>query len=481
MVKQIPLSTFLGVALIGCNVGPTYHCPDVSVPCEWHSPIPDEMEPASSPDNFVWWEGLNDPVLNSLIERASVYNLDLQLAASRILQSRAERKAKNGDIYPHIDASANYDHVYYSKDALVNGLLGTACPIKDHVRRNVDFFEIGFDAEWEIDLFGVVRHEMKALEALEDASKENFCDVWITLSAEVAKNYIELRSLQKRLEIIDKSIGSQQESVQLITALVDRGILSEFDLRAVEGQLNAFTAQRPLIHLGINKTIHHLSILLGYSPGDLSQELLESSRLPELPSCKPIGVPSELLRRRPDIRKAERELAAATERIGVAIASLFPRFSLRGFIGDISTHAGSLFSPASGTWMAGPQLLVPIFNSKLLLQEVNYNKLLTQQSIYRYQKTVLLALEETENAISSYHFELERNRHLTEAYQANRKALDLMKDLSARGLKNEIDYLEMEKALFNAEGALLQSQVELLIHYVSLYKALAGGWCDCSD
>jgi multidrug efflux system outer membrane protein len=478
MTKIMRRLFILNAMLMGCTVGPKYAPPEASIPCEWHSHLSEGMYTAPS-DSFIWWESFNDPLLNSLIECAASQNLDLSIALTRVLEARAEKQAKKSDRYPHIDFSTNYDHIHYSKNALVNGLLGSTLPIYSHpVKRNVNFFEVGFDADWEIDLFGLTAHELKALKAKEEASEENACDIWITLSAEVAKNYIELRGLQYQLDALQRNMETQKNTVQLAKELLHKGIVSELDLSQAESQWSSLSAQKPLVELSISKTIHRLSILLGYAPGDLFDELAAPGCIPQLPNDKPVGVPSELLRRRPDIRKAERELAAATEQIGSAIASLFPRFSLRGFVGDISTHIGSLFNPASATWMAGPQLLLPIFNSKLIVQDINYNKILTQRALYEYQKTVLEALEETENAMASYHFELEHNHHLAEARQANQRALEWTQQLFQLGIKDNFDVLTSTRALIAAENDYMQSQINLLLHYIALYKALGGSWIE---
>ncbi len=474
--KSFPKSVLLGIALTGCSVGPVYETPEIEIPCEWHSEVPEALftDPVEC---VVWWEALQDPLLSELIAYASEQNLDLHIAAMRVLQARSEAKAKKGDLYPHIDGSVNYGHVYYSKDGLVNGLLGSACQVEsDHVRRNVNFYEVGFDAEWEIDLFGMTAHEISALKAHEEAVQEGLCAVWVTLSAEIAKNYIELRGLQKRLEIIQQTISAQENAVKLTKELLERGMVNETDLHKTQAELSQYRAQQPLIELSIARAIHRISILLGHAPGEFFDCLQAASPLPTLPIEQPIGMPSDLLRRRPDIRKAERELAAATERVGSAIAALFPRFSLRGFIGEISTHSGSLFSPASATWFVGPQLLVPIFNSRLLLQEVQYNKIVTREALYNYQKTVLEALEESENAIASYRYESERLQHLEEAYQTYKKSFVFSEQLYQNGINDFLTVTTAAKGLLSAEDARIQSEVSLLLHYVSLYKALGGGW-----
>jgi outer membrane protein, multidrug efflux system len=466
------------LAFVGCTMGPSYvQPPEMNIPEEWHSPVTEGMH-SGNPEYFAWWESLNDPILNSLIKRSAEQNLDLFLAGTRILEARAEQKGKTADLYPHIDASTTCGHIYYSKDALINGILGAAFPHhhRHHVKRNVDFFEIGFDANWEIDLFGASKHEISAAKAKVESAEENLCDIWVTLSAEVARNYIELRSLQLRLNLLQKNIDSQRDTLHLTQELLAIGDASAIEVLQGNEQLNVLLTQKPQLRLSIDKTIHRLSILLGLAPSELFTELCETKDLPNLPCEKPIGLPSELLRRRPDIRRAERDLAAATESVGSAVAGLFPRLSLYGFIGDISTHLKSLTNGGSGAWFVAPQLLLPIFNSQLLTQDVDFNKIKNQEALFEYQKVVLAALEEVENAIASFHYETERNQHFEKAQAANQEAYQLTLDLYQRGLKDYLEVLSMNRSLLSAENTLIQSQTDLLLHYISLYKALGGGW-----
>lgn len=466
----------LAVGLASCTVGPRYEAPEIEVPCTWLSKPTENMllEPSA---NLIWWESLQDPLLNQLIVYASQQNLDLHIAASRVLQARSEAKGKKGDLYPHLDGSANCGHAYLSKEGIVNGLLGTACPVKNNqVKRNVNFFELGFDVDWELDFFGRVAHEVAAAKAQEEATEDEFCGIWVTLSAEIAKNYIELRGLQQRSNILHKNIQTQEYTIQLTQELLKRGVLNEGDLSRAQADRSHLKAERPLVELNIKRTIHRLSILLGSSPGELFECLEVASVLPQLPIALPIGMPSDLLRRRPDIRKAERELAAATERVGSAIAGLFPRFSLNGFIGDVSTRTGSLFNPASATWFAGPQLLVPIFNSRLLLQDVEFNKIATQQALYNYQKKVLEALEEAENAIAGLRCQAERSQYLADAYVRHTNAFEFSLELYHTGITDYLAVTGAASSLYAAEETYTQSQVDQLLNYVSLYKALGGSW-----
>lgn len=465
----------LFITFTGCTVGPKYVPPEMDIPNEWHAPGSEGMSPVDLND-FVWWESLNDPVLNSLILRASQQNLDLFIAGTRILEARLGRKAQEAAMYPHIDGSVTTGHLTLSKDIQKHVLGACSSCHKHHCKRNFNFFEIGFDADWEIDLFGFNKHELNAAEARLESMEESLCDIWVTLSAEIARNYIELRGLQQRKQLILKNIASQEDSLKLINELLEIGTASSIDLLQAQEQFTLLVAEKPLIDLSIDKSIHRLSILLGYPPGELFAELCAPQQLPMLPCEKPIGLPSDLLRRRPDIRKAERNLAAATESVGSAVAALFPRFSLFGFVGEISTHLKSMTNSNGVTWFAAPQLLFPIFNSRLLTQDVQANKIQTRQTLFDYQKTVLSALEEVENAMASFRYESERNEHLHRAQLIDQEAYQLTLQLYQKGVKDYLSVLIANRTLLAIEESYLQSQVDLLLHYVSLYKALGGGW-----
>lgn len=487
MQKRFWPTTFLFLMLSGCKVGPVYEPPCIEYPTEWHGEVPKESDDAD-PGAVIWWENLQDPTLNELMHYAASQNLDLKIASLRVLQARTEAKGKKADLYPHIDGSVAYDHAYFSKEAAVHGLRHLGVPVKSNrVRRNINLYEFGFDAEWELDFFGFTRHEIAALKAQEEAAEETLCGVWVTLSAEIAKNYIELRGLQQRREILRNILEDQTNVLRLTQELVDRGLVNESDYLQVQAEWGFMQSELPTVELNINRSIHRLSILLGYPPGDLFELLAPCGNLPQIPCSLSIGIPSDLLRRRPDIRKAERDLAAATERVGSAVAALFPRFSLRGFVGDISTKSGALFNPASTTWFAGPLVLVPIFNSRLLLQDVEYNKMATQEALFTYQKTVLEALEESENAIAAFRHESERLHFLTKAYQDNQTALALVNDLHQRGVNDNFAVNKAKKAALTAKDVMVQNHVELLLSYVALYKALGGSWecnaetAECSE
>lgn len=464
--------------LTGCTVGPRYEVPQMDIPEEWQTP-PSEGMSATNLDCFIWWESLNDPVLNSLLQRAAQQNLDLFIAGTRILEARLMRKGKKAEAYPHIDASITPGNFYWSKDLLKKGLLGDCA--SHHAKRNVTFFEAGFDADWEIDLFGFQKHQVNAAEAKVEASEASLCDIWISLSAEITRNYIELRGLQQRRALLHRNIEQLRDSAHLTKELLAIGMASKIDIIQAEEQLSQLAAEKPLLDLSIDKAIHRLSVLLSHPPGELFNELCEVQALPRLPCEKPIGLPSELLRRRADIRRAERDLAAATEDIGTAVAALFPRFSLFGFVGEISTNLRSMTNGNGVTWFAAPQLLFPIFNSRLLKQDVKFNQLQARQTLFEYQKTVLSALEEVENALAAFRYEMERYDQLSHAKFLSREAYQLNMDLYQKGINDYLTVLTSYRSLLAAEDASLQGEIALLLHYIALYKALGGGWniCDC--
>lgn len=459
----------LSFSILGCSVGPKYTTPEMELPCEWQSDHCEELvdEPV---DSLRWWELLNDPMLNCLIERAASQNLDLHIAMTRILEARLAQKGGEGSFYPHLDGSVSYSYASFNQRTL-NDILGYGRR-NGTSQRNVNLFEVGFDAEWEIDLFGMNAHQNKALSAQTEASQEDFSNVWVTLSAEVARYYIELRGFQQRLEVINRDIEAQADTQELTKSLIVGGFAGSVDQAQADEELNLVKAQKPQLEFMIHKNIYHLSVLLGYLPGDLFCLLSTPEALPLLPCRKPIGVPSELLRRRPDIRKAERDLAAATEEVGTAIAALFPRISLTGFIGDITTFC----TTGSLTGFVGPQLLLPIFNSKMLKQDVCLNKIKVEQALFQYQKTVLEALEETETAIAAFHYEMEKNHHLENVRTSSQNAYILSLQLYQNGLKNYLEVQTAHRSFLAAENAALQSQVDLLVNYISLYKSLGGGW-----
>jgi outer membrane protein, multidrug efflux system len=468
--SQLALMIFISFILAGCSVNQRYIAPDLETPTEWNCDHAQELQ-NDSIDNYCWWESFNDPILNFLVLQAACQNLDLHIAMTRIMEARLSLKGVEANNLPHVDGSLGYWYASFNQKTL-NKALGIEHCRRKSGQRSVNLFEAGFDAEWELDLFGMNAHQMYASQARLEATEDDFANVWVTLSAEIVRTYIELRGTQQRAIIVDKNIASQKEIVELNKSLIAGGFIGTIDQMQAEEELSKLIAQKPQLEFLIHKNIHHLSILLGYLPGDLYCELSPVQPLPGIPCDRPVGIPSELMQRRPDIKKAERDLAAASEEVAVAVAALFPRISLTGFIGEVTTFC----TKGSFAGFVGPQLLMPIFNSKMLKQDVCLNKIKVEQALYQYQKTVLEAFEETENAIAAFHYNLERNHQLQRSLDFSKNAYTLSLQLYQNGLQ---DYLHVQTAhlsFLEVESALLQSEVDLLVSYISLYKALGGGW-----
>ena len=445
----------LMLLLSGCATKNSYQVPDIEIPCQWHTEIPATLS-LECEECFP----IQDPNLNELLELASSQNLDLQIACIRVLKARSIANGKKGDLYPRLDATFNAGTL---QSKTFHKLL--KCPSKNIF----NFYEIGFDAEWEIDFFGKTAHEICALQAEAEASQSQLSFLWITLSAEIAKNYIELRGLQEQKFLYEKLIGIMEKEMHLREELIKRGLINEREFSELQSEMRGYEAELPLIELAAKRSIHKISILLGLNPGELFPCLEEPRALPQLPYRRPIGLPSELLQRRPDIQKAEWELMAATEQVSTAIAALFPRLSLWGFIGEIGF-------PSSFTSAIGSQILVPLFNSRLLLQDVAYNKLSTQEALFNYKKTVLEALEEAENAISSYRAGEERLQFLEEAYAILLASLQREEELHQKGVNSYLEVAKIAKQTLAKEEAYLKAQKEQLLNYLSIYKAMGGCW-----
>ncbi|MDQ7838975.1 MAG: efflux transporter outer membrane subunit [Thermodesulfobacteriota bacterium] len=452
-------------SLASCMVGPNYRPPEPKIPANWS-----ESDKTRVSDSLMeatqWWTIFNDPELNSLIDRAIRSNTDLRLAEARIRGARAARRVVAGAEYPGVDATADYSHSRQSQ----NTGNSTSAPVEH------DLYQAGFDAGWEIDIFGGVRRAVEAADAEVGASEENRRDVLVTLLAEVARNYLEVRGNQHRLAIARQNIQAQRQVVELTHGRFEAGIGSALDIAQAEGQLANTEAREPALESSIRQAIHRLGVLLGQEPGALLAELLKEAPIPTTPPEVPVGLPSQLLLRRPDIRRAERELASATARIGVATADLFPRFSLTGLAGFQSTNLTDLFGSGSGYWILGPTVRWPIFNAGRIRANIEVQNALQEQALIRYEKTILNSLEEVENALVAYSKEQLSRRALAEAVDSSRKAADIANELYTKGLVNFLDVLDGERSLYQSEDQLAQSDQRIATDLIALFKALGGGW-----
>jgi len=456
-----------GLLVTGCAVGPDYRSPDVSVPESWSEQSADKavIVPVSIAQ---WWKAFNDPTLDSLIAQAVELNHDLRIAEARICEARALHRVAAADLWPTIETSGSYSR---SRRSIGN----TAIPLAAPVERNL--FQTGFDASWEVDVFGGSRRATEAAKADIDAAVENRRDAQITLLAEVARNYIELRGLQRRLDIFSSSVQMQEDAVAIINAKYKSGLISELDAVQAETLLASTKAQIPALENSIKQTIHRISVLLGKNPGDMTSSLLQKKPIPISTAEIPSGLPSDLLRRRPDVRYAERSLAAATARIGVAKADLFPRFSLTGNFGLQAEELRVIpMTGISRYWSFGPTIRWPIFSAGRIRANIRAQGERQTQALLTYEKTVLIALEDVENALVACETEQVRRRNLYDAVAASQRSVELATELYIKGMTGFLNVLDARRSLLQTEDELALSERTVSQNLVFLYKALGGGW-----
>ena len=472
-------------AVVACSpVGPNYRPADPPVPVKYGS-----LERGISTGESLnaellgsWWKIFKDPVLNSLIERAIRGNLDLRIAEARVRQARALGLASESQNYPEGQVSGSYQRQRRTEAGL-SGQTGGASgglssPSAGLGQRETNLFLTGFDASWEIDVFGGIRREIEASRADLAASEEALRDALVTLQGEVARAYIELRGQQLRLMIARMEVEIRKENLELIEARLRAGLVNELDLARGKGELASAQARIPLLENSLRGSFHRLAVLLGQEPLSLVAELEMEKQLPEVPENIPAGMPSELLRRRPDIRRAERELAASTARIGVSTAELFPKFSLTGSFGYQGTKLEDLPRESSNFWRIGPSFRWSILNFKRITANIEANKAVREESLVRYEKSVLNSLEEVENALVALSREKLRTEALTEAVKANTLAFELAMERYKAGVQSYLEVLDAETALYNGQDQLAQSRQNRALALISLYKALGGGWTE---
>lgn len=462
--------------LAGCAVGPDYRPPKAEVPPAWDGQAAVTAAQASKttadPVTLVeWWQAFNDPTLSALVEMAIRSNLDVRQAEARIRQARAARGVAGAPLWPQVDASALYQKSQGSSQTGGGGGLAT---VGAAVR---ELFQVGLDASWELDIFGGTRRGLEAATADLRAAVEDRRDVLITLAGDVGTNYLNLRGFQQQIAIARKNLETQKKTADITHRRFEAGFVSRLDVANADAQVATTEAQIPLLESAARAAIYSLGVLLGREPAALAKELSIESPIPPTPPEVPVGLPSDLVRRRPDIRRAEAQVHAAAARIGVATADLFPRFFLTGSFGFSSNDLTRLGNVSSSRfWSFGPSVTWPVFAGGRLRANVEVQKALQEQALIAYQKTVLTALQDVETALVAYAKEQEHRQSLVEAVASNRQAVDLAMKLYVAGRTDFLNVLNAERSLFATEDALTQSTRTLGTNLIALYKALGGGW-----
>ena len=462
------LAVFLG----GCMVGPNYHRPEVSVPAAYPYALA-STNPANhtSQELSRWWAVFHDPQLDTLIKQATAANFDLRLAQARIREARAQAGIARSALFPSANANGEYSRQRSSEHS-PDGLLarGVGRPLEQN------FFDAGFDANWELDIFGGNRRGLQAAKADLGATEESRRDVLITVIGDVGLSYLDLRGLQKQLAVARDNLRLQEDTLTLTKDRVRAGLANELDTTRAEAQAANTRSQIPLLEQDIQRSIHRLSILIGKEPATLESQLGAPAPIPPATPDIPAGLPSDLLRRRPDICQAEREVAAATARVGVAAADLFPRFFLTGAAGLQSFNSSDFFTAGSRFWSLGPSMRWPIFSAGRIRQNIKVQNARLEQSLIRYEQTVLTSLEEVENALVACGKEEEHHQALVQSEVANRRAVELADERYRSGLVDFLNVLETQRSLLAVQDDLARSERTTDQNLVRLYKALGGGW-----
>jgi len=467
------LPGILCVALAGCAVTANHTPPAPDVPARW-SEAPDSRTPAASAD-AQWWTTFNDPELDRLIERARHANLDLQLAQARVREARGRRTIANAAQAPSIGARASVAREQESQNApnplrvLPNGEV-------EPPGQPENLFQAGFDAKWEIDLFGGLRRSAEAAQADVEAAMYDHGAVLLSLLAEVSRNYIELRGAQQQSRIARESLAAQQDTLTLVRARRAGGMATDLDVERAEAQVEGTASQLPAFDTAYKRALHRLGVLIGEPPGALADELGTEGPLPTTSVQPPIGLPSDLLRQRPDIRSAERAVAAAYARREAAVADLYPKVSLLGTVGLASVAAGNFFSGASALWSIGPSITWPIFRGGQIVATIEVRDAQQQQALIGYRRAILNGIEDAENAMAAYRHEQARRASLARAVAAEQRATAYARDRYVGGLTDFRDVLSAQRSLFQAQSDLAQSDTASSLGLVALYKALGGGW-----
>jgi len=452
------------VILYGCTaVGPDYVPVKTSVFPTWHTELKgglsvNEMGPETLTE---WWMTLNDPELSSLIDRAVLGNLDLKKAMARVRESRARRGMAKADFFPTFDATGSANWSRSNKDT------GSG--------KTSDLFAATFDAGWEMDIFGGVRRSVEAAEADLQANYEDLRNVLVSLIGEVALNYIDVRTSQALLAVAEANLEAQAETYQLTQWRYEAGLSDELAVQQARYNLENTRSLIPALRTGLEEAMNRIAVLLGEQPGKVHAELEKREPIPVTPLKVAVGVPADLLRRRPDVRQAERQLAAQTARIGVATADLYPKFTLSGSSGLEALSLGNL-SSGSLKVTGGPQITWAIFKGGAIRQNIEVQSALQEQALIQYEAAILGAVEEVENALVAYAEVQQRRRSLSEATQAAQMAVELAQHKYQAGLTDFNNVLDAQRSLLSFQEQLTQSEGTVTSNLIRLYKALGGGW-----
>jgi len=486
------IAAAIAATLASCKVGPNFKVPEEPVPDQYSgaqaaAPQVTTAAPgAAAPGASFWWQQFHDPQLDALEEKAAAGNLDLQAAFLRIVESRVQVQSARAQGLPSLDASASYNREQLGLAGILKSqhVDTTSSPatsaLISQFEKPVNIYQAGFDASWELDLFGKVRRSVEAAKAQSLNAIESRNDVLISLQAEVASTYFQLRAGQVLRQITKDQIAAQREVADLTLNRMQHGLAGEADVASAQAQLANLQATLPPYEQSIATSKHALAVLTGQNPEAMDAEFGDNGALPAIPAVIPVGLPSTLARRRPDIRASEAALHAATAQVGVAVAEFFPDITLMGTFGVRNLSPGYLFQWDSKFYTFGPTVSIPLFHGGALDANVKLSKAQAAEAALNYRKSVLTALQEVEDGLTSVHQDAVRTAALQDAVNANQRALDVDLNAYNHGLSTYITVLTVQLQAVQAKQQLAQAQLTQNTDLVKLYKALGGGWEDSS-
>lgn len=482
--SSLAASALAALAAAGCAVGPNYHAPKPDEPASFVAPVAATASAtttttttAAPPDiDFAaWWKALNDPELDSLVERAVRSNLDLQIALDRLQQARTYEAIVLGHALPEVDATGSAAKGTGSDLARSRSEQGLVSADNTAGLQHINTL-VGFDAVWELDLFGKFRREFEAARADAGAARAARNDVLTVVVADVVRAYIDLRGLQMRAGVLHQADALLQESLRIVEIRYRRGITNELDVQLAARELATLQAQIAPLEAQISAAQYSLAVLVGQYPEALVPELSAPAMIPTLPAPAAPGVPVDLLKRRPDIQQAERQLAAATARIGVATANLFPQIGVVGSIGSEGQGLGTAPNLSKHIWSLGPGAIWPVLDFGALDAQVDVADLTARSRLAEYRKAILTAVQQVDSSLRAYQADQLRLEKLGDAVVAGQRAVDLANARYERGLTDFLNVVDAERQFYDLQEQYAQAQVTEGEEFVNLYKSLGGGW-----
>jgi len=440
-----------------------------------HSEASSAQSAAPAVDLALWWRALNDEELNSLVERAVKSNPDIEVALDRLQQARTYESVVLGHALPEVDASAAAARGTGTDLSRGRAEQGLVSADSSNGLQHINTIA-GFDAGWEIDLFGKYRREFEAARADAAAARAARFDVLTSVVADVVHAYIDLRGFQLRAGILRKASEVLRESLRIVNIRYERGIINELDAALAARELAALESEIAPVDAAANAAEYTLAMLIGEYPETMVQELRNPALIPTMPAATAPGAPIDLLKRRPDIQQAERELAAATARVGVATANLFPQVAIIGAIGAEAQGWGTVPGIGKHIWSFGPGAVWPLLDFGALDAEVEVADFATQARLANYRKTILTAVQQVDSSLDAYQAEQDRMEKLTEAMVAGQRAVDLSTERYNRGLTDFLNVVDAERQFYDLQEQYAEAQVSQGEQFVQLYKSLGGGW-----